>query len=121
MRMSTGADPSPRQNDWGNGFAGAISIKAAAAIATLPMLTKNTGNSPINGWALTWTWSGNRQMIQSWNSNYTQSGETITLTNAARNPTIAPGGTLTGIGFNANYGGNNNLPTVFHLNGVLFQ
>ena len=96
------------QNDWGSGFTGAVSIK-------------NTGNSPINGWTLTWTWSGNQQMIQAWNSNYAQSGENITLTNAAWNPTIAPGGTLTGIGFNANYSGNNNSPTVFHLNGVLCQ
>ena len=47
------------QNDWGTGFTGAISIR-------------NTGTSQINGWSLTWTWSGNQQITQSWNSNYTQ-------------------------------------------------
>ena len=96
------------QNDWGTGFTGAISIK-------------NTGTTQINGWTLTWTWSGNQQIIQSWNSIYTQSGQNVSLTNAAWNGTIGPGDTITGIGFNANYSGTNNNPTVFHLNGSLCQ
>ena len=82
---------------------------------------KNTGSTPINGWTLTWTWSGNQQMIQAWNSNYTQSGKNVTLTNAAWNPTINAGATLTGVGFNVNYTGTNNPPTAFRLNGVLCQ
>ena len=96
------------QNDWGSGFTAAISIK-------------NTGNSQINGWNLTWTWSGNQQITQSWNSNYTQSGQNVSLTNAPWNGTINPGDTLTGIGFNANYSGTNNNPTVFYVNGGLCQ
>ena len=52
-------------------------------------------------------------MIQSWNSNYTQSGQNVSLTNAAWNGTIGPGDTLTGIGFNANYSGTNNNPDCF--------
>ena len=96
------------QNDWGSGFTGAISIK-------------NTGSAQINGWTLTWTWSGNQQITQAWNSNYAQSGQNVTLTNATWNPIINPGDTLTGIGFNANYSGTNNNPTVFHLNGMLCQ
>lgn len=96
------------QNDWGTGFTGAISIR-------------NTGTQQINGWRLTWTWSGNQQIIQSWNSNYTQSGQSVALTNAAWNGTINPGDTLTGIGFNANYSGTNNNPTTFYVNGSLCQ
>lgn len=96
------------QNDWGTGFTGAISIK-------------NTGTTQINGWTLTWTWSGNQQIIQSWNSNYTQTGQHVALTNAVWNGTIGAGDTLTGIGFNANYSGTNHNPTVFHLNGTLCQ
>ena len=96
------------QNDWGSGFTGAVSIK-------------NTGNTQINGWTLTWTWSGNQQITQSWNSIYSQSGQNVALTNATWNPIINPGDTLTGIGFNANYSGLNNNPTVFHLNGMLCQ
>ncbi len=96
------------QNDWGTGFTGGVSIQ-------------NTGNTAINGWTLTWTWAGNQQMIQSWNSTYTQASKNVTLTNAAWNPTIAPGATLTGVGFNVNYTGTNTNPTPFHLNGVLCQ
>ena len=96
------------QNDWGTGFTGAVSIK-------------NTGTQPINGWTLTWMWSGNQQITQSWNSNFTQSGKNVALTNAAWNGTINPGSTLTGIGFNANYSGTNNNPTVFYVNGSLCQ
>ncbi len=96
------------QNDWGSGFTAAVSIK-------------NTGSLPINGWTLTWTWSGNQQITQSWNSVYTQSGQNVALTNASWNPTINPGATLNGIGFNANYSGTNNSPAVFYVNGTLCQ
>jgi hypothetical protein len=60
-------------------------------------------------------------MIQSWNSTFTQAGANVTLTNAAWNATIAPGATLTGVGFNVNYTGSNQNPTTFRLNGVLCQ
>ncbi len=96
------------QNDWGTGFTAAISIK-------------NTGDQQINGWDLTWTWSGNQQINQSWNSNYSQQGKNVSLTNAAWNGTINPGQELTGIGFNATYSGQNNNPTTFYLNGSLCQ
>lgn len=96
------------QNDWGSGFTGAVSIK-------------NTGSQPINGWTLTWTWAGNQQVIQSWNSTYTQGGHNVALTNAPWNGNINPGNTLSGIGFNANYSGTNQNPTVFYVNGTLCQ
>ena len=96
------------QNDWGTGFTGAVSIK-------------NTGTQEINGWTLTWTWSGNQQIYDAWNSTYTQSGQNVALTNAAWNPIIGPGDTLSGIGFNADYSGTNHNPTTFYVNGTLCQ
>jgi endoglucanase len=96
------------QDDWGSGFTGAVSIQ-------------NTGSQTINGWTLTWTWSGNQQIYQSWNSNYTQTGASAALTNAAWNGTIGAGDTVSGIGFNANYSGTNNNPTTFHVNGTQCQ
>jgi fibronectin type 3 domain-containing protein len=92
-------------NDWGSGFTGSVSIT-------------NTGNSSINGWSLTWTWTGNQQITQSWNANYAQSGPAVTLTNASWNASIAPGATVSGIGFNANYSGTNAAPAAFYLNGA---
>ena len=93
------------QNDWGSGFTGNLSLT-------------NSGTAPLTSWAVTWTYSGNQQITQAWNSNYTQSGRSVTLTNASWNATIAAGATLTGIGWNANYSGPNVSPVVFYLNGT---
>ena len=93
---------------WNVGFGTAITIK-------------NTGSTPINGWNLTWTWAGNQQITQAWNSNYTQTGKNASLTNASWNPTIAPGATLSGMGFNGSYSGTNTAPTAFYVNGTLCQ
>jgi hypothetical protein len=93
---------------WNVGFGTAITIK-------------NTGSASINGWQLTWTWPGNQQITQSWNSNYSQTGVNAKLTNASWNGTIAAGTTLSGMGFNASYSGSNNNPPAFYLNGTRCQ
>jgi sugar lactone lactonase YvrE len=93
-------------NQWNVGFGGAISIQ-------------NTGTVPINSWTLTWTWPGNQRVTQSWNANYTQTGANVTFTHMSYNATIAPGATLTGVGFNASYSGSNPAPTAFSVNGTL--
>jgi cellulose 1,4-beta-cellobiosidase len=93
---------------WNVGFGTAITIK-------------NTGSTQINGWNLTWKWAGNQQITQSWNSSYTQNGKNASLTNLSWNPTIAPGATLSGMGFNASYSGTNTAPTAFYVNGTLCQ
>ncbi len=92
-------------NQWNNGFTGAISIK-------------NTGATPINSWTLTWTWPGNQRVTQSWSANSSQSGANVTFTNMSYNATIAPGATLTGVGFNASYSGSNPAPGAFSVNGT---
>lgn len=94
------------QNDWGSGFTGGISIT-------------NSGTTAIQGWILSWTWPGNQQITQSWSSSYTQSGKAVTLTNANWNSSISAGGSVTGIGFNANYSGTNTAPAIFTLNGTV--
>ncbi|MBZ5625107.1 MAG: Ig-like domain repeat protein, partial [Acidobacteriia bacterium] len=93
---------------WNVGFTAAITIK-------------NTGPAPIDGWQLTWTWPGNQQITQAWNSNFSQTGKNATLTNASWNGTIAAGTTLSGVGFNASYSGSNNNPAAFYLNGTQCQ
>jgi hypothetical protein len=93
-------------SQWNVGFGTAITIQ-------------NTGTTPVNGWNLTWTWTGNQQITQSWNSNYSQTGASAKLTNASWNPTIAAGATISGMGFNGSYSGSNPAPTAFYLNGTL--
>lgn len=91
-------------SQWNVGFNVSISIQ-------------NTGTAPVNGWTLTWAFSGNQQVSQAWNSNLVSAGPAVQLTNAAWNPAIAPGASASGIGFNASYNGSNATPTTFFLNG----
>lgn len=93
-------------NDWGSGFTGAITVS-------------NTGATAISGWTLTWAYSGNQQLNQSWNSTYSQTGQTVTVNSMSYNSSIAPGANQSGIGFNAAYSGSNPPPTAFYLNGIL--
>jgi Cellulose binding domain len=82
----------------------------------------NSGATAINGWTVSWTWSGNQQMTESWNSTYSQSGETVSLTNASWNATIAAdGGSVSGIGFRGTCSGTNLVPTAFSVNGTRCQ
>jgi cellulase/cellobiase CelA1 len=95
-------------SDWGTGFEAEVAIS-------------NSGSSPINGWTVSWTWPGNQQMTQSWNSTYAQSGATVTLYNASWNTTLAAGSTLTGVGFLGSYSGADTAPSAFFVNGTRCQ
>jgi cellulase/cellobiase CelA1 len=77
----------------------------------------NTGNAPINGWTLTWSFANGQTITQLWNGSYTQSGSSVSVTNVSYNGTIAPGGT-TNFGFNGSWNGSNTNPTSFALNGT---
>ena len=93
-------------NQWNNGFGTAVTIQ-------------NTGTTAVSGWNLTWTWAGNQKITEAWDSTYSQSGSNAKLVNASYNAAIAPGATISGIGFNASYSGTNTAPTAFSLNGTL--
>jgi endoglucanase len=93
-------------SQWNNGFNTSITIG-------------NTGGVAITNWTLTWSWSGNQTITQAWNSNLQSGGPQVVLTNAAWNGSIAPGASISGIGFNASYSGTNPSPAAFYLNGTL--
>jgi cellulase/cellobiase CelA1 len=80
-------------SSWSGGFQGQVVVT-------------DTGNSPVNGWALGWTFpSGSGQEITSlWGGSYTQSGQAVSVTSAPYNGTIEPGSSVT-IGFNASDSG----------------
>jgi hypothetical protein len=82
---------------------------------------QNTGSTSISGWSLSWSFDGNQQITQAWNSNLVGPGPRALLTNASWNATIAPGSYASGIGFNASYSVNNKMPTAFFLNNRLCQ
>jgi hypothetical protein len=86
-------------NDWASGFVGGIHV---------------VSTDPTTDWTLTFTWPTARQRVTSgWNGTWTQEGSAVKVTSS---------GSLAGgadVGFVADYGGPNILPTAFRLNGTL--
>ncbi|MCX5333279.1 cellulase family glycosylhydrolase [Streptomyces sp. NBC_00140] len=78
-------------SDWGGGFNAEVKVT-------------NTGTTAISSWKVTWTWSGSQQVTSMWNASYTQSGSTVTASNAAHNGSVAAGGSA-GFGFGGAPGG----------------
>jgi hypothetical protein len=89
-------------NSWSGGFQGQVVVS-------------NTGSSAISGWKLGWSWSGSPQITSLWNGVVSQSGSTVSVTNAPYNSTISPGSSVT-VGFVAN--GANATPSGLTLNGA---
>jgi cellulose 1,4-beta-cellobiosidase len=73
------------------------------------VVVTDTGNSPVNGWTVSWKFPGNQQISSLWGGSFTQSGQNVTVTNFSYNGTIKPGSPLT-IGFNATFSGSNTAP-----------
>ena len=82
--------------DWGSGFTAAITVT-------------NTGTTAITGWTLTYSYTGNQTLSQGWSGNWSQSGKTVTVTNASWNGNLAPGAN-TQLGANFSYTGTNTAP-----------
>jgi hypothetical protein len=89
-------------SDWGSGYTAQITIT-------------NTGTQPINHWTLGFTYPGNQQITNGYSATWTQTGHTVTATDAGYNATINPGQTIT-LGLGGTYTGTNTPPTTFTLN-----
>jgi predicted carbohydrate-binding protein with CBM5 and CBM33 domain len=90
-------------NQWTGGFTANIQIN-------------NTGPA-LNGWVLTWTFTGNQQITSAWNTQLTQSGVAMSAHDAGYNAAIPAGGS-TQLGFQATFSGSNAIPTNFAVNGL---
>ncbi|MGW5122738.1 glycoside hydrolase family 48 protein [Streptomyces sp. NPDC004069] len=91
-------------NDWGSGFTADLTIT-------------NRGTDAVNGWTLTYGYSGNQQLSNGWSGIWSQSGQTVTVKNESYNGTIAAGSAVnTGAQFA--YSGTNTAPTNFAINGT---
>ncbi|MFJ7043869.1 cellulase family glycosylhydrolase [Streptomyces sp. NPDC101112] len=78
-------------SDWGGGFNAEVKVT-------------NSGTTALKSWKVTWTWSGSQKVTNMWNASYTQSGATVTATNAAHNGALAAGASAT-LGFGGTPGG----------------
>lgn len=92
-----------KTNSWGSGFTADLTVKA--------------GNQPINGWTLKFDFPGDQKITSSWSATVTQSGKTVTATNAGYNGSIAANGS-TSFGFQGTYSGSNGTPSGFSVNGT---
>jgi hypothetical protein len=91
-------------NQWSGGFGASVTVV-------------NLGD-PLNGWTLTFTFpSPGQQVSQGWNATWTQSGSTVTATNASWNAVVGTNASV-GLGFNGAFTTVNPSPTAFALNGV---
>ncbi|MFC3574197.1 glycoside hydrolase family 48 protein [Streptomyces yaanensis] len=93
-----------KTNDWGSGF-------------TADLTLTNRGTDAINGWTLTYAYTGNQTLTNGWSGTWSQAGKSITVQNASWNGTIAAGAAVnTGAQFT--YSGTNSAPTTFAVNGT---
>ncbi|WP_432133888.1 MULTISPECIES: glycoside hydrolase family 48 protein [unclassified Streptomyces] len=93
-----------KTNDWGSGF-------------TADLTLTNRGTDSINGWTLTYGYTGNQRLSNGWNGTWSQSGSQITVRNAPYNGTIAAGAAVS-TGAQFTYSGTNAAPTSFAINGT---
>ncbi len=78
-------------SDWGSGFNAEVKVS-------------NSGSTALSSWKVTWTWPGAQKVGSMWNASYTQTGSTVTATNASHNGSIPAGGSAT-FGFGGTPGG----------------
>ncbi|MFI8205144.1 glycoside hydrolase family 48 protein [Streptomyces sp. NPDC085937] len=112
--LSTGSTPARaaavqcsvdyKTNDWGSGF-------------TTDLTVTNRGTDVIDGWTLTYSYTGNQRLVNGWNGSWSQSGSTVTVKNAGHNGRIAAGGAVT-TGAQFSYSGSNAAPASFAVNGT---
>lgn len=104
-------------NQWLSGDPDAVPPPPGGFQAALTI--QNTGTVAFDNWTLQWTFPGQQQVTDLWNGSFTQTGETVTVTNPSWNPSIAPGTSNNTVGFIANFpAGQNPSPTSFSVNGT---
>jgi cellulase/cellobiase CelA1 len=92
------------QSQWTGGFVAQVTIA-------------NSGSSAIDGWTLAFTFPGDQQITTAWDDGtITQSGESVSITNASYNGTIAAGSS-TSLGFEGTWSSSDAAPAAFAVNG----
>ncbi|XRQ14585.1 cellulase family glycosylhydrolase [Actinomadura welshii] len=90
-------------NDWGGGFTAALTIT-------------NLG-SPLDGWTLTYSYTGDQRLTNGWNGRWSQSGGTVTVSNESWNGSLGTGASVD-VGAQFAYSGTNTAPAGFAVNGT---
>ncbi|MBM7862960.1 cellulose binding domain-containing protein [Lentzea nigeriaca] len=75
----------------------------------------NTGNAPISGWTLRWTFTRGQIVTDMWNATAKQSGAEVSATNVSYSATIAAGASQL-VGYTGNLRADNQDPIGFSVN-----
>jgi hypothetical protein len=74
------------------------------------VVVTNNGSAATHGWQVGWSFPGGQQINNSWNGSATQSGSSVSVTNASYNAALSPGSSTT-FGFTATSNSGNNTPS----------
>ena len=91
------------KEQWNTGFSSDVVIE-------------NQGTA-LNDWQVTWTMPTGQTVSQSWNGEFSQSGDVVTVSAANWNK-IIPSGEQLAFGFNGSYSGENPIPIDIQVNGT---
>jgi cellulase/cellobiase CelA1 len=67
---------------WSGGFVATVTVR-------------NVGAETLDGWRVTWRWSGDERILAVWKAVAESSGADVTVRNASYNGTLAPDGSTT--------------------------
>ncbi len=82
-------------NAWQGGYQGQVTVTA--------------GSSAISNWTVSWTYPSTQTINNLWNGGYSQSGDSVTVSNASYNASVAAGAN-TNFGFTATDTGSDAAP-----------
>jgi endoglucanase len=85
------------QSSWVGGFVDNVTVTA--------------GSQALTSWTVTFTWPGDQHITSAYGGTATQTGESVTITNASYNGSVAAGATVTNIGVQGTWTTSDALPT----------
>ena len=91
------------KSEWAGGFTASVTIT-------------NTGQGPVNGWTLAFSFPGDQKVTSAWNATVSQSGSAVTARNVDFNGSIPPGGDAS-FGIQGTWASSGASPTAYTLNG----
>ncbi|MET8526601.1 cellulose binding domain-containing protein [Micromonospora sp. NPDC005172] len=92
------------QSEWQTGFVASVTVQ-------------NFGAAPVDGWIVTFAFTGDQQVTSAWNATVAQTGATVTARNVDWNRVLAPSGSAT-FGIQGRWSASDAPPLGFTLNGA---
>ncbi|MEN8906860.1 MAG: alpha-L-fucosidase [Clostridiales bacterium] len=89
------------QSDWGSG-------------AVIELTINNTTSQAVDGWNVSWNFSGDQKITCLWSGDYTQNGNSVSISGVDWSSKIPANGSLN-IGFQISYSGTNTIPSSFDV------